>query len=83
MEQKTNAFNVEKLEIEKEDTEQVLKKLNSTASKFEKFSKDNAVSEEVKIIFNKSLKEINNEIEWREMILQELDDSINFVLNKV
>lgn len=83
MEQKTNAFNVEKLEIEKEDTEQVLKKLNSTALKFEEFSKDNAVSEEVKIIFNKSLKEINNEIEWREMILQELDDSINFVLNKV
>lgn len=71
---------IENLEIQKEDAELVIQRLKTTALKFEDFIKDNALNEELKGIFKSSLNEINKEVEWNEIILQEIDDGINFEL---
>ena len=67
-------MNIEELEIRKEDTEQEIKKLHSTANILSNLD----IQEDIKKEF---IKRIEKEIEWNEIILSELDSSLSFKLN--
>jgi len=65
---------IEELEIRKEDTEKEIKKLHSTANILSELD----IQEDIKKEF---VKRIEKEIVWNELILSELDTSINWELN--
>jgi len=67
-------MNIEILEIRKQDTEQEIKKLHSTANILSELD----IQDDIKKEF---IKRIEKEIEWNELILSELDTSINWKLN--
>jgi len=64
---------VEILEARKEDTEKEIKELNSITNNL--LLLEFGTAEFLKKDF---IKRINSEIEWKELILSELDSSINF-----
>ena len=74
--------NIENLEVSKTDTEVVIQELNNLIYEQEKLRDNFSISQIPRIKINSFIKELNTEVEWNEQILQELNDSIDFVLNK-
>lgn len=74
-------MNIEKLECDKTDTEVVIQHLNETIDLMETIKSDES-NPIVKLKLKTFITELNKEVEWNEVILQELSDSINFELNR-
>ena len=70
------------LEISKTDTEVVIQELNNLVEEQERLRDSSCYSNIPRLKVNSFIKELNNEIEWNEQILQELNESIDFVLNR-
>lgn len=64
---------IEHLQVRKEDMEKEIKELNSIADNL--LLLEFGTAESLKKDF---VKRINQEVEWKELILSELDSSINF-----
>lgn len=72
---------LEKLQISKEETELTIQELNKTAKVLEGIKSNIPIGCGYEIV-KRSLKEIDNEIEWNEQILEEIQGSIEFELMK-
>lgn len=70
-------MSVENLQIQKEETEREIKELHIISNNLEEMRDKlpSGVAKEKTIHF---IKEIEKELEWEEVILQEIDTSINF-----
>jgi len=72
-------MNIEKLEVDKEEMEFIIRGLNSTIKKLEVVKDEiTPYSNPARAITEKTIKELSKEVEWNELILQEIDDSIEF-----
>ena len=70
-------MNIETLECDKKDTEVIIQKLHETTDYIEQLKSDET-NNIIKLKLRGFILELEKEIEWNEMILQELNESIDF-----
>lgn len=78
MEQEEIVISLDRMEVDREETEITIQQLENTESQLRKLMEEKPIGlAREKLAFY--LKDIEKELEWNEQILQEQEESISFV----